>query len=176
MRPPGQDGGTPTCAGRTLNVMRLERRFVDVAGHKVAYRNAGEGPALVLLHGFLLDSRMWRTQLEGLSDAYTVVAWDAPGAGASSDPSEPFTYANWADVLAGFLDAIGVERAPLVGLSWGGTLALEVYRRHAKRVSALVLSDTYAGWTGSFDAEVARRRLERCLSESELPRDEFVSR
>ena len=65
---------------------------------------------------------------------------------------------------------------PLVGLSWGGTLVLEFYRGHPGRVSALVLSDTYAGWTGSFDAEVARQRLERCVRESGLPPDEFVSR
>jgi pimeloyl-ACP methyl ester carboxylesterase len=103
----------------------VDQRSVHVSGHRVAYRIAGAGPPLVLLHGFLLDSRMWRTQLEGLSDALTVVAWDAPGAGASSDPPERFTYADWAEVLAGFLDAVGVGRVPMVGLSWGGTLALE---------------------------------------------------
>jgi pimeloyl-ACP methyl ester carboxylesterase len=46
---------------------------------------------LVLLHGFLCDSRVWRRELEELSDRFTVVAWDAPGAGASSDPPDPFT-------------------------------------------------------------------------------------
>jgi pimeloyl-ACP methyl ester carboxylesterase len=153
-----------------------QQRAVDVSGHRIAYRIVGDGPPLVLLHGFLLDSRMWRTQLAGLADSFTIVAWDAPGAGASSDPPDPFTYADWADALARFLDATGIERAPLVGLSWGGTLALEFYRRYPARVPALVLSDTYAGWAGSFDAEVARQRLERCISESQLPSDAFVSR
>ena len=107
---------------------------------------------------------------------FTVVAWDAPGAGASSDPEDPFTYAQWADVLAGFLDSVGIERAPLVGLSWGGTLALEFYRRHPGRVASLVLADTYAGWSGSLGAEVAQQRLERCLHDSELAPDDFVRR
>ncbi|CAN5804044.1 hypothetical protein BH24ACT2_BH24ACT2_10470 [soil metagenome] len=58
---------------------------VEVLGLQVAYRRAGEGPLLVLLHGGLCDSRVWRVQLEELSDEYTVVAWDAPGCRGSSD-------------------------------------------------------------------------------------------
>jgi pimeloyl-ACP methyl ester carboxylesterase len=65
----------------------------EVDGNRLAYRRSGQGPALLLLHGFLCDSRVWRHQLAGLSDEFTGVAWDAPGAGASSDPPEPFTTA-----------------------------------------------------------------------------------
>ena len=77
----------------------------EVGGHSVAYRQAGEGPALVLLHGFLCDSRVWERQLMDLSDQLTVVAWDAPGAGSSSDPPDPFTMTDWGHCLAEFLDA-----------------------------------------------------------------------
>jgi pimeloyl-ACP methyl ester carboxylesterase len=63
----------------------------------------------VLLHGFLCDSRVWRRELNGLSDHFMVVAWDAPGAGASSDPREPFTITDWATCLERFLDAVDVE-------------------------------------------------------------------
>jgi len=59
-------------------------------GLSVSYQRAGDGPALVLLHGFGYDSRAWRPQIEGLSDQFTVIAWDAPGAGQSSDPPETF--------------------------------------------------------------------------------------
>jgi len=111
-----------------------------------------------------------------LSDAFTVVAWDAPGAGGSPDPPSGFTFADWAETLAEFLDAIGTPRAPVVGLSWGGVLALEFCRRHADRVPALVLADTYAGWKASLGVDVAGQRLERCLRDSELPAEEFVSR
>jgi hypothetical protein len=63
---------------------------LEVGGHRIAYRGKGEGPPLVLLHGWPLTSREWRHQFEGLSDEFTVVAWDAPVAGASSDPPEAF--------------------------------------------------------------------------------------
>jgi len=81
-------------------------------GHAIAYRCAGQGPPLVLLHGFTLDSRIWRRQLEDLSDQFMVVAWDAPGAGASPDPPNPFTIADWAHCLAGFLDVMGGHHGP----------------------------------------------------------------
>ena len=55
----------------------------EVNGLSVSYARTGAGPALVLLHGFSHDSRVWRPQLEGLSDQFTVIAWDAPGAGQS---------------------------------------------------------------------------------------------
>lgn len=147
---------------------------IEVLGYRIAHRIAGSGPALVLLHGFLCDSRVWRTQLEELSDGFTVIAWDAPGAGASADPPEPFTITDWAHVLEGFLDRLGLERAHVLGLSWGGLLAQELYRLHASRVLTLVLADTYAGWKGSFSDEVAEQRLERCERESMLPAEEFV--
>jgi pimeloyl-ACP methyl ester carboxylesterase len=95
----------------------------DVNGLSVAYQRAGSGPALVLLHGFSLDSRSWRPQIEALSDQFTVIAWDAPGAGQSQDPPSTFAIGDWADALAGVLDAAGVQRAHVAGLSWGGLLA-----------------------------------------------------
>lgn len=149
---------------------------IEIGEHAVSYRAAGDGPALVLLHGFLCDSRVWRHELEDLSDRFRVVAWDAPGAGASSDPPEPFTITDWATSLAAFLDAIGVERAHVLGLSWGGLLAQEFYRLYAPRVRTLILADTYAGWKGSLGADAAAQRLTRCVRESSLPPDEFVAR
>jgi pimeloyl-ACP methyl ester carboxylesterase len=105
-----------------------------------------------------------------------VIAWDAPGAGKSSDPPNTFTITDWADSLSGFLDAVGVQEANLVGLSWGGLLAQEFYRLYPSRVLRLVLAGTYAGWLGSFGPEVARERLKRCEQESYLPADEFVAK
>jgi pimeloyl-ACP methyl ester carboxylesterase len=65
----------------------MELDTVEVGGLRVAYRRAGAGPALLLVHGALGDSRDWRRQLEGLSDELTVVAWDAPGCGGSGRPA-----------------------------------------------------------------------------------------
>jgi pimeloyl-ACP methyl ester carboxylesterase len=148
----------------------------EVAGHSVSYREAGHGAALVLLHGFLCDSRCWRHQLADLSSRFRVIAWDAPGAGLSSDPSDPFTMTDWADCLAAFLNRLAIEQAHIVGLSWGGVLAQEFYRQHARRVRRLILADTYAGWKGSLSAAACEQRLERCERESRLPVEEFTSR
>lgn len=148
----------------------------EVNGLSVAYQRAGDGPTLVLLHGFTHDSRAWRPQLEGLADEFTVLAWDAPGAGQSSDPPETFGIDGWTDCLAGFLDAVDVRSGHIVGLSWGGLLAQEFYRRHAERVRSLVLADTYAGWKGSLPDPIPEERLAACLRDASLPPAEFVPR
>lgn len=74
----------------------------------------------MLLHGFLCDLRCWRQQFNDLAGQFKLVAWDAPGAGLSSDPPDTFTVTDWAATLAGFLDAVGVTRGHMLGLSWGG--------------------------------------------------------
>ena len=153
-----------------------EAAAVDVDGERITYRQAGQGPPLVLLHGFLCDSRCWREQLASLSDAFTVIAWDAPGAGASSDPPDSFTIADWSRCLAGFLDRLEIAQACLVGLSWGGLLAQDFYRRHPSRVARLVLTGTYAGWKGSLPEDVSRTRLARCEGDASLAPDAFAPR
>lgn len=152
----------------------LRRQVVN--GSPIAYRRAGAGPALVLLHGFASDSRAWQPQLDQLSSAFSVIAWDAPGAGVSPDPPGAFGFADWADALAGLLDALDVETAHVLGLSWGGVLAQEFYRRHPGRTTSLILADTYAGWAGSLGEDAAARRLQSSLDDLALPPVEFAER
>jgi len=147
---------------------------VEVHGHAVAYERIGHGPVLVLLHGFTQDSRVWRPQLESLSDQFTLIAWDAPGAGQSPDPPETFGMSDWARSLAGLLDACGVQQAHILGLSWGGLLAQEFTRHYAERVLSLVLADTYAGWKGSLPEPIPQERLAACLQDASLPASDFV--
>jgi pimeloyl-ACP methyl ester carboxylesterase len=146
---------------------------VDVGGLTVAYRRAGTGPPLVLLHGAYEDSRVWRRQLDGLSDAFTVFAWDAPGFGLSDDPAETFTTADWGDCVAGFLDAVGLRRPHVLGLSFGSVLALALYQRRPDAVGSLVLASAYAGWAGSLPPEEVKRRIQQGLRELELPPEQF---
>jgi pimeloyl-ACP methyl ester carboxylesterase len=153
-----------------------ELRFEDVEGLAVGYRRAGRGTALVLLHGFLWDSRCWLPQLARLSDSFTVIAWDAPGAGASSDPLGHFTTTDYARCLADLLDATGVGRAHIVGLSWDGILAQEFYHQYRERVRSLVLADTYAGWGGSLPEAVWKQRLATCLTDSTGPPAALVTK
>jgi pimeloyl-ACP methyl ester carboxylesterase len=131
---------------------------VHAGGIAVAYERVGAGPPLVLAHGAGDDGRVWRAQLEALADAFTVVAWDEPGAGRSSDLPDGFGLSEYADCLAALVGALALGPAHIAGLSWGGTVALELYRRHPGVVETLVLADTYAGWRGSLpEAEVRAR-------------------
>jgi len=156
-----------------MNPGELMRTKVD--GLSIAYRIAGSGPPLVLLHGFLCDSRCWRTQLTVLADQLLLVAWDAPGAGSSDDPPDPFTVTDWAHALAAFLDVTGVGRAHFLGLSWGGMLAQVFYALYPERVDRLVLTDTYAGWKGSLPADVVETRRARCYRDAARPKHEVVA-
>lgn len=150
-------------------------RSVQVGDVRIAYTAAGGGPPLVLLHGGWSDKRFWRQQLEGLADDFTVIAWDAPGCGGSSDPPADWRMSDYADCVAAWLGSIGIERPHVLGLSWGGTLALELYRRHPRVPASLVLVGAYAGWAGSLPPEVVEQRLARGLEEVERPPEEWVA-
>jgi pimeloyl-ACP methyl ester carboxylesterase len=84
--------------------------LIPAGGLEVACRRAGEGPPLVLVHGAAEDGRVWRGQLAALSDEFTVVAWDEPGAGRSSDVPAGFGLADYADCLAEVIDRRGSDR------------------------------------------------------------------
>jgi pimeloyl-ACP methyl ester carboxylesterase len=129
---------------------------VRANGLEIAYERVGEGPPLVLVHGATLDCRMWRPQLTALADEFTVVAWDEPGAGRSSAVPADFVLADYANCLAALIAALDLAPAHVAGLSWGGTLALELYRHHSELVATLILVDTYAGWKGSLPEEEVR--------------------
>lgn len=121
------------------------------------------------------DSREWRRQLDDLSDAFTVVAWDGPGCGRSSDPPDHFLMTDYADCLAGFIEALGLHRPHVAGLSFGGTLALELYRRHPSVPRTLTLASAYTGWAGSLTPEEVAQRLEGATRGSYLPGPEFAA-
>jgi len=92
-----------------------------------------------------------------------VIAWDAPGCGGSDDPPETFRMPDYARTLAGFIEALGVEAPAVLGLSWGSTLALELYRLQPDLPRALILTAAYAGWAGSLPPDVVAKRLEDAL-------------
>jgi pimeloyl-ACP methyl ester carboxylesterase len=131
---------------------------VRTNGLDIAYERAGDGPLLVFAHGAVEDGRVWRSQLAALSDEFTVVAWDEPGAGRSSDLPAQFILADYANCLAALIESLDAGPAHVAGFSWGGTVVLELYRRRPELVATLILIDTYAGWKGSLpEAEVRER-------------------
>jgi len=149
--------------------------IVEVDGLRIAYERAGAGPPLVLLHGYVGDGpATWGPQVEGLADEFTVVAWDAPGMGGSSDPPEHFGMAGYADCLAGFIDRLGLERPHVGGLSFGGALALGLYQRHPTVPATLILASAYAGWGGSLAPPVVQERLRQALTLADLPPEQLV--
>jgi len=133
---------------------------VRAHGLEVAYERFGEGPPLVLVHGAAEDSRMWQPQLASLADEFTVVAWDEPGAGRSSNLPADFGLTDYADCLAALIEGLELGPAHVAGLSWGGTVAQELYRHHPGLVATLILIDTYAGWKGSLPEKEVRARVE----------------
>jgi pimeloyl-ACP methyl ester carboxylesterase len=133
--------------------------FVPANGLEIACERVGGGPPLVLVHGAPADGRLWQPQLAALADEFTVVAWDEPGAGRSSDLPVGFGLADYADCLAALIEALSLGPSHVAGLSWGGTVVLELYRRHPGLVATLILADTYAGWKGSLPEQEVRARV-----------------
>lgn len=146
---------------------------VQVGGLEIAYERVGQGPPLVLVHGAAVYARMWQPQLSGLADEFTVVAWDEPGSGRSSGIPPGFGLADYADCLAALIEEVRLGPAHVAGLSWGGTVVLELYRRHPEVVRTLLLVDTYAGWKGSLPPEEVAARVEGTRRMLAAPRDQF---
>ena len=118
-----------------------------INGTELEWRDRGSGDAVLLIHGFPLNSAMWGAQLTALSPDWRVIAPDLRGFGAS-DPGPPDVTLGMdllARDLAALLDYLGIERAVVCGLSMGGYVAFEFFRQFRDRVRALVLCDTRAG-------------------------------
>jgi pimeloyl-ACP methyl ester carboxylesterase len=147
---------------------------IEAAGLRFAFERAGDGPPLVLLHGLPGDRRLWRRQLDSLADEYTVVAWDAPGCGRSSAPAEDFGIRDVARYLMAFIQALGLEQPHVLGLSWGGGVALELYRTAPNIPKTLLLASTYAGWAGSLAADAVAQRLNAYVRAAGMPREEAM--
>jgi 2-succinyl-6-hydroxy-2,4-cyclohexadiene-1-carboxylate synthase len=162
-------------------------RTVDIDGLRWAVREAGSGPALLLLHGFTGSGRSWDG---GLADAaigfasaavaagFTVIAPDLPGhggtAGHEADPTRPGDWARAtiersADDLPGLLGALGHEQAHVVGYSMGARVALRLAISHPACVARLVLEAPSAGIADA-DGRAARRAADDALARA-LERD-----
>jgi pimeloyl-ACP methyl ester carboxylesterase len=117
-------------------------------GVKIYYEVHGNGPALLLTHGYSSASAMWNGQVEALSKHHKLVLWDMRGHGQSDYPDDPTAYSEALTVadMAALLDAVGAERAIVGGLSLGGYMSLAFYRACPERVRALLIIDTGPGF------------------------------
>jgi 3-oxoadipate enol-lactonase len=110
--------------------------FAQVGGARLFYEAAGAGHPLLLLHAGVADSRMWDDQWAVFAQHYRVIRCDLPGFGQSSVPDRPFALH---EMVAGLLGRLGVERAHVVGVSFGGRVALDFVLTHPEKVARLVL-------------------------------------
>jgi pimeloyl-ACP methyl ester carboxylesterase len=114
-------------------------RTVRVHGHEVAYRTAGEGPVVVLVHGIAGSSETWLPLLPLLADRYTVVAPDLLGHGASPKPRGDYSLGAYASGVRDLLAVLGHERATFVGHSLGGGIAMQLAYQFPQSCERLVL-------------------------------------
>jgi pimeloyl-ACP methyl ester carboxylesterase len=122
--------------------------LIDRDGVAIYYEDHGQGPALLLSHGYGATCRMWNGQIAAFAGHYRVILWDMRGHGLSDDPGDPAAYSHALTVgdMAAILDACRVGRAVIGGLSLGGVMSLAFNLAHPERVSALVLCDTGPGF------------------------------
>jgi pimeloyl-ACP methyl ester carboxylesterase len=121
---------------------RTGRCAVD--GGSLAWQVAGDGPPVVLVHGFALDRRMWDDVTPGLARDYTVISYDLRGFGASAEFDHATAYTHTDDLLT-LLAHLGFQRAALVGLSFGGGVVLKTVLHSPESVTHLVLVDAVLG-------------------------------
>jgi pimeloyl-ACP methyl ester carboxylesterase len=121
---------------------------IDRNGVRIYYEVHGDGPPLILTHGYSSTSTMWQGQIAALSKHHKLVLWDMRGHGQSDYPEDPTAYSEAATIgdIKALLDAVGARRAIVGGLSLGGYMSLAFYRTHPERVAALLIIDTGPGF------------------------------
>lgn len=132
-------------------VAEFAHGIADVNGAQLYYEIGGNGPALVLIHARIADSRMWDDTLQALAQQYTVLRYDLRGHGRSLMPSGSFSHC--AD-LAGLLQFCAISRASLIGCSMGGEIAIDFALEYPERVNALIAvacAPTGYKWSSDLD-------------------------
>jgi poly(3-hydroxyalkanoate) depolymerase len=119
-------------------------RYLDVDGLRIRVRVSGSGPPLLLVMGIGGNIEMWEPLVDELPDFQTI-AFDAPGTGDSEIPKLPLRMKDLARLSAGVLDTLGIKKADVLGVSYGGAVAQELAYRYPERVRRLILAATMCG-------------------------------
>ena len=173
-RCPGQPGGSVFPAGgQSSNLSGMLTARVN--GTDIAYTDSeGDGPAVVLSHGYLMDHTMFDPQLPVLAPEFRVITWDERGFGDTSADG-PFSYWDSARDVLGLLDHLGLDRAVLGGMSQGGFLSMRAALLEPGRVRALALIDTQAGQEDPAVAPGYEQMEEIWLAQGPEPVQEVVA-
>ncbi|MFW1838777.1 alpha/beta fold hydrolase [Acinetobacter gyllenbergii] len=137
-------------------------KTIAVHGQVQAYREAGQGQPLILLHGISSGSASWINQLETLSQHFHVIAWDAPGYGLSGnlDTEQP-NATDYAERVLGLMDALNISKAILIGHSLGALKASAFAHLYPERVQTLIIANAAQGYQRSDEetkAQVYQKR------------------
>jgi pimeloyl-ACP methyl ester carboxylesterase len=130
----------------------VEPKYLELHGERIAYRDVGHGPPMLLIHGMAGSSQTWRAVLPRLSAHHRVLAPDLMGHGLSAKPRGDYSLGAFAVWLRDFLDQLGIGRVALVGQSLGGGVAMQFVHQHPDYVERLVLISSgglgpEVGWT-----------------------------
>jgi len=138
--------------------------ILKVNNINLAYNDCGQGPAILLIHGFPLNRKMWQAQVQPLAGAgYRVITPDLRGFGDSEVPVDGYSMDGFADDLIALLDALKIERAVVGGMSMGGYILLDLLERYPERVSAACFIATKS----PADDEEGRARRSSLASQAE---------
>lgn len=126
-----------------LNRMMTELQEIQVPAGTIRYREAGSGPVIVFVHGYLVDGRLWDGVVDALSDRYRCIApnWPMGAHTIAMDPDADLTPPGVATIIEDFLAALELEDVTLVGNDSGGAMCQVLVARHPARVGRLVLTN-----------------------------------
>jgi len=141
-------------------------KYVTIDGRRLAYREAGNGPPIVFLHGLGGNSASWEPQFAAFSNSHRVVAWDMPGFGDTDLPATPATATRDFSALARrFMEALAIERAVAIATSYGTVILADLAQSNPGLISAMVFA---CGVTGMGHLDPQERARLRAVRRAEL--------
>lgn len=121
--------------------------FVETNGINMYYEEKGEGEPLILIMGFGAPGALWELHVNEYSKHFRCIMIDNRGVGKTDKPKGPYSTATMSDDTAGLMDALGIEKARIAGISMGGAISQQLALRHSEKVQSMVLISTW----GRFD-------------------------
>lgn len=152
-------------------MLEIEHGYAEVNGVRLYYEIAGTGYPVVLVHRGLVDRRMWDDQFLAFAEHYRVIRFDIRGSGNSQIVKGDYTH--FGDLL-GLLDALGVEKAHLVGQSLGGSICIDFALEYPERTASLVLVSTGLGGYTTLSIPVTRYQTQLFLALTRMNPDDAV--
>ena len=125
-----------------MDLNELKHQSVDGIP-RISYKELGNGPPVIFLHGIGGNHSNWYDQQSYISDNFTTIAWDARGYGDSDDYNGPLNFSDFGEDLIRLLDARNISKAHFVGLSMGARILMDFFPKHRSRVATLILCDCF---------------------------------